>query len=447
MTLTQRFRSAAPYVAVFLVAFLAWHAIIIRNWDIIRPLCLPANFDPATTEVSVNNWNYDKCNNVAHGADIQEYYGYLHDYPETLTTLALYLTNGDSFREKIGTEYFKRPLFGIISSVFTIAIHTITGRTTPDRVYDILALYAAMATTLCFSMLRRCKWLLVPSLFGTFCLATSYAWFSILFFPESYSLSLTATLLVLNSGIALQNRMARDGEVSLGCAVGHSILVAAASWLYLPAFGAIAFLLGIKTRFLTGNARLLWLVLAAGALTLAPQVMYNYRFSGTLSINNELAYGSQWGGLVNYFNYRYIFNVVSAFLMFSILPPSLNLLHASGDIDWSLIFTDWRLTSMLVASFSITCIGIAFVWKRRDRRLLPFLLWLVGLIAFHIYFNPAEVLLYNSVPFAVVAGLVARSATLRTAPRLPPRVMAAGIAVALAVAAVNVAVVMTGISY
>ncbi|MBB3930149.1 hypothetical protein GGR25_001188 [Kaistia hirudinis] len=447
MTLTQRFRSAAPYVAVFLIAFLAWHAIIIRNWDIIRPLCLPTNLDPATTEVSFDNWDYQKCGNVIHGADTQEYYSYLHNYPDTLPALTKALTNGKLFQDQIATEYYKRPLYGFFSSLTTIVIHSVTGRTTPDRIYDILALYAALATTLCFAMLRQCSWRLLPSLFGTFCLATSYAWFSILFVPESYSLSLAATLLVLNSGIALQNRMTRDGTVSLRCAVGHSILVAAASWIYLPAFGAIAFLLGIKTRIFTNNIRLLWLVLTACILTLMPQLVYNYIFSGSISIQNEFSYGSQWGGLVNFVNVEYLINVPSAFIIFSILPSSLNLLHVGGGIDWVSIFSGWRLTSMLIASFSITCIGIAFVWKRRDRRLLPFLLWLVGLIAFHIYFNPAEVLLYNSVPFAVVAGLVARSATLRTAPRLTPGVVAAGVVVALAVAAVNVAVVMTGISY
>lgn len=447
MTLAQRFRCAAPYVAVILVSFLAWHVVIVRNWDVIRPICLPANLDPATTEVSFDNWDYNKCGDVIHGADTQEYYSYLHNYPETLPALESALTNRKVFQEQIATEYYKRPLYGIFSSVVTVAIHAITGRGTPDRIYDILALYAAVATTLCFAMLRQCAWRLLPALFGTFCLATSYAWFSILFVPESYSLSLSATLLVLNSGIALQNRMARDGAVSVGFAIGHSVLVAVASWLYLPAFGAIAFLLGIRTRFFTGNVRLLWLVVAAGILTLMPQFVYNYAFSGTVSLQNELSYGSQWGGLINFIDFKYLISVPSAFSVFSILPPSMGLLLVGGGINWLTIFSDWRLVSMFVASFSIVCIGIAFVWKRRDRRLLPYLIWLVGLVLFHIYFNPAEVLLYNCVPFAVVAGLVARSATLTTVPRTTTGMIVACVTAALAVAATNVAVVMTGISY
>jgi hypothetical protein len=33
------------------------------------------------------NWNYEKCGNVIHGTDTQEYYSYFHNYPDNISDL------------------------------------------------------------------------------------------------------------------------------------------------------------------------------------------------------------------------------------------------------------------------------------------------------------------------------------------------------------------------
>lgn len=410
---------------VFAVSLPLWRALIAYNWQIISAECISPGAK-ASAQTTSDDWNYSACGNVIHGADTQEYYYYFESYPDKIEKLKNSFQTTEIFFENIGTEYYKRPLFGAISTSLGLTWHQITGISFPERAFDVLALYSALSTTLIFLIFLRCGASVSVALLSAIVASTSYAWLTVLSIPESYSLSVCAALIVLYSGIRLQQQMRGQATIPLSAVLRHLAIVIIASNLYLPNFGAMAFLLGVRTKRLDSNVKLIGVSVITAILVLVPQFILLAVTGGMYGPADQISYGFEWGSTWNFLNPVVWIDSIAAFSVFSIVPASFPLLHVGGGIDWSVLVTDKRMLPVFALGVALSVAAAWFVWRAWRPSSWPFVIWLAGLVVFHTFYNPGEVLLYNAVPFTVLVGLIAWS--MASTPPIPGsrRVLAVG---------------------
>jgi hypothetical protein len=100
------------------------------------------------------------------------------------------------------------------------------------------------------------------------------------------------------------------------------------------------------------------------------------------------------------------FDVTFAFLAFSLVSPINHFASSSGSVQWDVIFSRPAALGISLALIAVYVFGGLAFWRRACfamRKVLAVpLMWLVALIMFHVVYNPREVLMYLSVPLAVV---------------------------------------------
>ena len=421
-------------VLVFLVALPLWHALIVHNWKVFALACIP---EAATglENVPTASFDNDRCIDGMHGADVHEYYNYFSAYPIDAAGLDAAFSGVRRYFDILGTEYIKRPAFGPISAALGYGWHTLTGIGFPGWMFDILALYAALAVALAYMVFRRAGAGIVVSLAAAGVAATSYAWLPVLSIPESYSLTNLATMAVVYSAVALLLTQERDGRVSAGRLIGHAAVTVVASLLYLPNFGGMAFLLAVRNPGSGGLAGRIAIAAVALFLVLSPSLFLYVISQGLYGFNSQLAYAEEWGTPLNLLHPATWLNSLAAFSVFAIVPASFPLIQVGGAVDWPRFAADPRLWPLFAIGLALVALALRVIVRGWRPGSICFAIWYAALVAFHTFFNPNEVLLYSPVPFAVVFGWLAFS--LRGAPEVPVRLR--GPALALGAALVLVA--------
>jgi len=324
-------------------------------------------------------------------SDTLEYRDYYRAFPARLDELTLQGTF---------VEYYKRPLYGPVSAFANAIAAQWLGLAFPARMYLVLALYATTATMLMAGLARLVG--LPPrtsALLAAICTA-SFGWAAIFSIPESYSLSVCGALLAAVSGQLLPQLRTPGATVA---ALGHALVAGLAAWLYLPALGAV-FLIASRIE----RPRQ-WLTVATPALILAVGVaVLPHVYWGPSSLQHQIEYGDRWTSARHLAEPATIAGVGAALLVFTAIAPVDDFVDAAPAVDVTVMARRWPVAGgglLLLTLYAI--LAWAAASRGAGARLRGPLLWLASLYAFHLLFNPGEVLLYLAVPTAVLGYLVA----------------------------------------
>ncbi|MCX5578955.1 hypothetical protein [Kaistia terrae] len=339
-------------------------------------------------------------------ADFGEYRDYYRDYPKHL---------GDITRSNIFNEYYKRPAYGPISGGLSFMLSKWPGIDYPRSMFLILSFYASLAGTLFFWLMRRTGLDLPLATTMTAIGVFSFGWLSVFSVPESYSLAVCGILACLLSG----SSFVVERELRPGSAVRHAVVAGLSTWLYLPAAAATVLLLPAL------RSRRQWITVLAPALAIAAVIGYgpHLLYQGE-SAQLQLDYAKKWMTLGNFIDPATISKVFFSFIFFSIVAPVPDFVAASPDPSIRFAGTHWLAVCLLGAQAAFL---IYLTVSSHLVRIAGVAAFFAILMAFHIYFNPHEVLLYLSpiVPVLLLGTAMLLVDFLRTrpqAPRLGPRI-------------------------
>ncbi len=377
MVATQRLALRSTLLAVLFGAGLmaGWSALLVHN------LARVERLTDVVREQSQRNL-------LMLSADSLEYRDYFARFPTSLAAM----TTGNSL-----VEFHKRPLYGPVSATLTVVLAKV-GLVYPSSLYVILSLYASLAVLLAFRLFRTTG--LTPldaGLLAASC-GVSFSWLAVFSMPESYSLTTCGALLAMLSGARLPHLNLDDPGSARVC-LRHAVVTGIAAWLYLPIAGAVLLLLP------TLRSRRDWLTAAlptgavAAAVAIAPQFLF-----GFVTVQQQLVYGDRWSTLLNFGQGRLLAEVAGAFLWFGFVAPVPDYLYAPAELNLAVLRPgSW---TMVCATFFSALLASLWFGPRVNvtvRRVSGAACWFAALYAFHVYFNPSEVLLYLSVPVAVLA--------------------------------------------
>jgi hypothetical protein len=323
-------------------------------------------------------------------ADFLEFRDYYRAFPKTIN---------EASPQNVYVEFYKRPLYGPISAALTICLYRVFGITYPRSMFVILPLYATLATMLLFHVLKTVG---IPTLeagvlagVGTL----SFAWLSVFSVPESYSLSVCAALLAMLSGARLPGLE----EQGAGRAIArHALVAGATAWIYPPTCGAVF----LAVSRISHRKQLLTTVLPAVALA-AVVAFAPHGLSGRSEVQQQIDYGGRWSSPHHFVDAELVAEVGSAFLFFGLVSPVDDFVYASPRVNLTTAFgTGMRLVGVCVILACYGAVALIVIAHGQASRMSGALLWFVSLFAFHLFFNPREVLLYLSVPIAVLIYLV-----------------------------------------
>jgi hypothetical protein len=341
-------------------------------------------------------------------ADFEEYRDYYRDYPKHIKDLS---------RANIFNEYYKRPAYGPISGGLSLILSKWLDIEYPRSMFIILSFYASLAGTLFFWLMRRTGLDLSLSAAMTAICVLSFGWLSVFSVPESYSLAVCSILVCLLSG----SSFVVERELRPGSAVRHAVIAGLSTWLYLPAAATTLLILPAL------RSRRQWLIVLAPALAISIVIGYGpHLFYQGESAQLQLDYAKKWMMLENFLDPATISKVILSFIFFSIIAPVPDFITASPDLSIRSVMTNW-LAICLVGAQAAFLVFLA-VGSRLDRMAGVATLFAI-LVAFHIYFNPHEVLLYLSpiVPVLLLGTAMLLVDYLRIRPRAPqlaPRISA-----------------------
>ena len=378
-------RSAALLIVFFLlIAF--WYQAIQINW-------VPSTVDVPSTLDGQDPYL---------GADIDKYAGYFRDFPATIGEFKAAPSISALTKDKVVVEYWKKPLYGPVSAVLSLGASELFGLAFPRRMFLVLALYCSACTCLLFVLLRsaglRWEWATLLSAIAT----VAFGWLSMFSIPESYSLVTLGALISMRSGANLPLGQSAPKKLVLYCLVTGCM-----AWLYLPICAAILFVL----RAIDQRRQVFTILLPCIALVcfvaLVPQFFAlpeHPRMQGGIAY--QMSYGARYSSFINLLNGRRWLDVTFAILAFSLVSPVNHFASSSGSVQWDIIFSRPAALGISLALITAYVFGGLAFWRRASftmRKVLAVpVLWLVALIIFHVAYNPRDVLMYLSVPLAVI---------------------------------------------
>jgi hypothetical protein len=365
----RRAASALCILTLFGTGMFGWSMLLAHN--------LPRAEEVVAAAPEVKNYR-------VLGADFEEYRDYFRDYPHRFADI----TSQNSL-----SEYYKRPAFGPISASLTIILYQLFGIDYQRSMFLILAFYASLAGVMFYVLVRHTKIAPVEALLTTAFCVFSFAWLSTFSVPESYSLAVCATIACLLSG----RRFVDGHPITWGSSIRHTIVVGLASWIYLPACGAVLLLL----PSLKGRRQILTVLLPCVVLAIVIGVA-PHLLNDAESARNQIDYAHKWNSLNHFADPLIVAKVAAAFLFFGFVSPVSDLLQAPPELNIQGV-TDTNLVVIL----TILAVLLTFLVLRGNwRRYSGVAAWFLSVMAFHIYFNPGEVLLYLSPPVTILAYLV-----------------------------------------
>ena len=328
------------------------------------------------------------------GLDIRKYTGYFRNYPQSAIVGSKgYYKSLPTSDENVFQQFTKRPLYGPVFIAVNWPL-SLVGCEFPTRMLVALALSASLCGVLMFVLLWSLGWSAVQSVVGSFFSAWSFAWLSTFSVPESHSVTILAALLCLISG----QRFVRADRSTLALALPHALLAGVAAWLYLPLCGAALFVLSVVRRPKH------WLTIFLPVIIIVVGVAVLPQFVADLGgVERQMRYGERYISFRNFLSLDPLRDVSMTFLFFSFIAPVGDFVTSSGRPDWSYI------TSSAPTVFALCAIAAGYCWllwiiiyRDLSRELFGVGAWLAGLLLFFVIFNPEEVLLYASVPVALI---------------------------------------------
>lgn len=293
----------------------------------------------------------------------------------------------------------------LLFSVVTESLVDVVGlvfRLSEDRAIMVsLGLMSAANVTFAWWILNR----FVTSMALATALAVAYGltfsnavFFSI---PETYSLSNWFILVYFALLLSMKNIRSPGSAAVLGASAGIA-------GLFNPTLLSLS-LVGVLYRWRWGELKA---VIGYGALTLLvalPVCILPYAYvHGMENVEYISNYTNEWASVSNLFEIDKIILVCASFLLFSVVSPFMLLTKVIG-LDDLLGYVQNPLamaTLLLYSGIGVTAIAQAI--RCSDRLVLPILVWLGVMLAFFVYFNPKESLLYSSQILFPLALLVAR---------------------------------------
>lgn len=391
------------------LAFSICLAALMTAWSILLKHNV-ARTERVFAQVPAQSWGQ-----LVLGADILEYRKYFRRFPTRLSDISM---APNSVRDRsiapnnVFVEHHKRPLYGLVSASLTVMLHEVAGISYPVSMYAILSLYASVATLLMYLLLRRVGLPAIEAALLTAVCTFSFAWLSIFSIPESYSLSVCAALLAMLSG----SRLPQLGTPGAWRAVlRHAMVTGVLAWIYPLVCGAVLLVISrVQHRKELVSVVLPAAVIAAGiailpaavisaAIALAPQL-----FGGEGGVQAQIDYVRLLASWTNFANWRLLVEVGTAFLFLGLIAPVADFVSATRPhVHMANVGGAWT-TVMGIAIILACFIKLALVTlaHRNIKRLRGALLWFLALFLFHAFFNPREVLLYLSVPVAVLIYIV-----------------------------------------
>jgi hypothetical protein len=379
--------AALLVVVATIVQMAAWSALLQHN--------LPRAEAAVEAQPALRNF-------LVLSADFGEYRDYYRDYPRNLEEFG---------RDNIFNEYYKRPAYGPISGSISLVLSKWLGVEYPRSMFIILSFYPSLAGTLFFWLMRRTGLGIALSAAMTAICVLSFGWLSVFSVPESYSLAVCAILACLLSG----SRFAVEPELRRRSAFRHAAVAGLSTWLYLPAAAATVMILpAVRSR------RQLLTVLApalaiAAAIGYGPHLLYQGE-----SAQLQLDYAKKWMSLGNFIDPVIVSKVILSFMFFTIIAPVPDFVAASPDPSIPRVLADWLVVCLIGAQ------AVFLICLAAGSRLQPIYgvaTLFASLIAFHIYFNPHEVLLYLSpiTPVLLLGTAMLLVHYLRIRPQAPQR--------------------------
>jgi hypothetical protein len=269
--------------------------------------------------------------------------------------------------------------------------------------FTILGLYAALSVVLLFYVLRLTGSGPTNAALLTGIVVVSFGWLSVFSIPESYSLATVGLMLAVISGHKLAHATSRSLWPRI---LLHGIVSGIAAWVYLPNCGAALFACGQGE--VGGRLRRALIISSsagvAACVAVAPQLLYN----GFGNIAAQIQYGRRWGDVGHFTDPVLWFNVLSGFFWFSVVSPVTDVMRSPGGIDWSTLLLT-RPAAVAFAAYLCGVYAAAVVLLRKSSAAAALrgpVVWLLLLVAWNVYFNPGEILLYLSAPLGILAYLV-----------------------------------------
>lgn len=323
-------------------------------------------------------------------ADVLEYRDYYERFPRTWA---------DWTDETVYVEYYKRAAYGPISAALNTIVHSVLHVPFPASMYLILSFYAALASTLMFVLLRTLGLGFPESTLLAGAATVSFSWLSLFSVPESYSLSVCATIVAAISGSRLPALEAPGATRAL---IRHVIVVGVLAWIYLPVCGAVLLAAARVTHARQWTRLVAPSAVAAVLFALAPQVLV-----GLDALRFQLDYANRLSSASHFEDPSAVGQVATAFMLFGLVTPVPDFIHAPATPSIRAALSAWP--TLVVSAFLLCGYG-ALAWRvvvfRRVRALAGALLWFASLYLFHVLYNPSEVLLYVSIPTAVLVYIV-----------------------------------------
>ena len=328
------------------------------------------------------------------GLDIRKYTGYFRNYPRSVILgPKRYFDALPTSDENVFQQFTKRPLFGPIFVAVNWPL-SLVGFEFPTRMFVALTFFAALSGVLMFILLWNLGWLPAQAVIGSFLGTWSFAWLSTFSLPESHSVTISAAILCLISG----QRLVRADRPTLKLALPHALLAGVAAWLYLPLCGAALFVLSVVREPKHWLTIFLPFIIIVVGIAVAPQL-----FTDLGGVHRQMRYGERYISLSNFLSLEPLRDVSMTFLFFCFVAPVRDFVTSIGRPDWNYIASSWPTIFAVCAMAAGYCWLLWLIISRGlSRELFGVGAWLACLLLFFVIFNPEEVLLYASVPVALI---------------------------------------------
>ena len=328
------------------------------------------------------------------GADIRKYAGYFRNYPQSaIFGSKQYYNSLPTTDENVFQQFTKRPLYGPIFIAVNWPL-SLVGFEFPTRMFVALSFFASLCGVLMFVLLWNLGWSPAQSVVGSFLGAWSFAWLSTFSVPESHSVTVSAAILCLISG----QRLVRADRPTLKLALLHALFAGVAAWLFLPLSGAALFVLSLVREPKHWLTIFLPVIILVVGVAVAPQFLTDLG-----GVHGQIRYGERYISLSNFLSLEPLRDVSMTVLFFCFVAPVRDFATSIGRPDWNYIASSWPTIFALCAMAGGYCWLLWLIISRGlIRELFGVGAWLACLLLFFVIFDPEEVLLYASVPVALI---------------------------------------------
>jgi hypothetical protein len=321
------------------------------------------------------------CDNVVMGADG-------HEIIEGLST------------EIIGYDAFKRPLFSVLAGLPVLLMTKGLGVDGETAALVSFALWAGIAVTLTYILMRRHFADLPQALLASTGFALSFCTVTIFSIPETYGVTIAALVFLLLL-ILEADRAGMGARPSLAAWLG--VIAGLCAFVYPPLMATLLVWLVLNLQR-HGVKPLVVPAIVAGACALAVYYAGLMAVFGADSFGEQGRYIDRFGSLAALTRWETYAAVLSVIYAMGLVSPEDGVLPLYGLEQWSGLANRPVAIAALIAVL-VLYVAIAVHVKRRRRaepQALALASLLVLLTLFFTFFNAREIMLYAVLPVLLV---------------------------------------------